>query len=409
MLSEEQNDEEEINIINTHYVKKLFLGYESTHARLSTPGNLSITDRKETAGDVINVIFNSDDFQNQLNQAFLRCFNRSLIFSSHRGSIIEVLVGDMKKNTIEELKRMSFKEVEKEKQPNGLLSVDRVGDGIRATAKLFFSLFDPESRIIFIDEPEVFIHPKQKMKIAKELKTLVKKNKKQLFLSTHDATFLSGLVDTKENEIEINIFYIKDHNKIIPLENYRVGDEKIRPSTKQQKYIQSLFYDGTIFTEGVNDRCFYENTIEHIFEKQLAQKDILYTDLGGASNAHMQIARFVKDSEINSVIIFDKDVISKDKKKNQKLIQTYESLSGKTDLNEMISNLPKNTEEVITKLKKHGIFIVPCGAPENFIGGIKKTDIGFPYNLIEAMTKNPTQEFKLFAEDIIDFLLKKNQ
>ena len=98
------------------------------------------------------------------------------------------------------------------------------------------------------------------MKIAKELKTLVKKNKKQLFLSTHDATFLSGLVDTKENEIEINIFYIKDHNKIIPLENYRVGDEKIRPSTKQQKYIQSLFYDGTIFTEGVNDRCFYENT-----------------------------------------------------------------------------------------------------------------------------------------------------
>ncbi|MCK4354805.1 ATP-binding protein [Candidatus Parcubacteria bacterium] len=409
LLSEnKKSGAEDIQLPNRYFTHRIFIGYEDTRQRLGLEGERLMTDSKNPLNDIINVIVRNENFRTSLDKVFFKCFGYHLFFSSHRGAIIEILASKTKPESIKELSVKTFDEAEEIKKDKGVFTIDKVGDGMRAGAKLFFSLFNPDSKIIFIDEPEVFIHPKQKINISKELKNLVKKNKKQLFLSTHDATFLSGLIDNREDKIEVDIFYVKDHKKIIPLEKFSVSDDKITPATKQQKYLQSLFYDGTIFVEGPNDRCFYENTVGEIFRKELSKKDIVFTDVGGASRA-IEVAKFLVDSELKAVFIFDNDVITS-KKKNQKLPKIYKALGGEKDLKIMLENLSgvngkKTKENIIKELEIYGIFIVPNGELESW-GSYNKNSDGFPYNLIKEMITDPNKDFKIFVSKILKFLTK---
>ncbi len=410
LSADKEQDRETINLPNRLNINPIFIGYENTSQRLTLYGEQRATDTNAPVADIINVIIQKKEFQARLNKVFLNVFNRTLFFSTHRRATIEILVGKGKVGDDEakELFGRNFTEAEKLKKAMGILAIDKVGDGMRAGAKLFLCLFNPESRIIFIDEPEIFIHPKQKISIAKELIKLAKENKKQLFLSTHDATFLSGLIDNKEDKVDVKIFYLKEHQKIISLEKFQVSDDKITPGTKQQKYLQSLFHDGTIFVEGPNDRCFYENTIEKLFKGMLTQKDIVYTEVAGASST-LQVTRFVKDSGINAVFIFDQDIISKNIEKQQKLSQIYKSLGGEKDLEKMLSKLPNSKKRVINELKRYGIFIVPRGELQSWSTKIKKNSAGFPYNLIEEMISNQTKEYKLFVRKILEYLIPEEK
>jgi ABC-type cobalamin/Fe3+-siderophores transport system ATPase subunit len=409
-LSKNEESKADIQIPDGNLIHQLFIGYENTRERLNLGGEKTRTDTKSLLEDIINVIVQNKEFQTRLSEVFFRCFNRTLFFSTHRGSTIEILVGrkEVGGDEAKEFIEKTFVEAEKLKKSMGILAIDKAGDGMRAGAKLLLSLFDPESRIVFIDEPEVFIHPKQKTSIAKELIELARENKKQLFLSTHDASFLAGLIDNKENQVDVKIFYLKEHQKIISPKNFKVSDGGIRPGTKQQKYLQSLFHDGTIFVEGPNDRCFYENTIEELFEKKLTQKDIVYTEVAGVSSA-MQVTGFVKDSGINAAFIFDQDIISKKTEKQQKLPQIYNSLGGTKDLEKMLSKLPDSKKSVIKELKRYGIFIVPNGELQSWSTKIKKDDAGFPYNLIEEMVSHPTHEYKVFANKILEYLIPREK
>lgn len=412
---------DKIDLQNPYFIKPLFVGHENTRGRLNLNGNYPRNDTAQSLKNAVNVVMNDESFQKKINNAFEEVFGRSLIFTDYRGGLIEILVGDFNDNkndsAIKKLKEtLGLEEQEKIKEKNNLLAIDRVGDGMRAAANLFLSLFDIKSKIIFIDEPETFIHPKQKRKIAEQLRELTKGNqgRKQLFFSTHDANFLSGLVDKKDKQIDIKIFYVKDHNNVINISNYSVGDEKIKPSTKYPKYLQSLFYDATIFVEGPNDRYFYENSINEIYKEDLKNKDVLFTDFDGASK-WIQVSKFIKNSEIEAVFIFDKEIIQPSKQKNgqqQRIPALYKELGGTADLNKMINK----TQEVaiIAELKKFGIFIVPVGELQDWIKlkncpKFKKNDHGFPYNLTEKMSENPTNKFKSFATSILEFLKVRNK
>ncbi|PIR93974.1 hypothetical protein COT97_03680 [Candidatus Falkowbacteria bacterium CG10_big_fil_rev_8_21_14_0_10_39_11] len=393
-----------IHLVNQTCTNTLLVGYENTQDRLSLAGEHDIADFDLPITDSINNIFLNKEYQEVLNKVFISCFNRPLTFSNHRGKKIEILVGELNSDKIDNIPVGETSSTERGR----LFKVDNVGDGIRAASKLLISLFNPESRVIFIDEPEAFIHPKQKMRIAKEIKKLAKENKKQLFLSTHDATFLAGLIDDKESDIDVGIFYIKNNKKIVPLDNFSVDDGRLKPGTKQQKYFQSLFYDGSIFVEGVDDRCFYENTFEYVFAKELSQADVVYTDLGTVSNAHKQITKFVRESEINAVFIFDNNVISTDPGKQQKLVDTYEDLGGEKKLRDILEKLDGSVAELgkLDKiLKEVGIFISPYNDIEGFVMRVSKRDDDFPYKSIQSINEKPSRKFKTFGEDVINYLL----
>lgn len=402
----EKSEAGDIQLSKNHFTHRILIGYESTSDRLSLQGEWNTTDTEKPLTDIANIIINNREFEIHLREVFLRCFHYALFFSIHRRAKIEILVGKEKhESIIKSFNDKSSEEVEKSKKDARILTIDKVGDGMRAGAKLLFSLFNPESKIIFIDEPEVFIHPKQKINIARELKKLVEINKKQLFLSTHDVTLLSGLIDNKEDNVNINIFYLRDHQNIISPEKFLISDKKIKPTTKHQKYLQSLFHDGTIFTESPNDRCFYENTIEELFKNKIREKDIVFTDLFGAGTA-VEVVEFVKDLKIKAAFIFDRDVISSEPNKQHRLPQIYKSLGGEKNLTEELSKLPKSYKKIIKELERYGIFIVPNGELQSWsTTKISKSSDGFPYNLIKEMISNPTKEFKSFVKKIIKFLI----
>jgi len=390
-----------LNLPNRFFTHPIYIGHEETGQRLSISGSQAVTDTQHPLKDVYNVMLNNLDFQKEACEAFKNCFHKNLFLSAHRRAEIEILVGEEKDETI--IKSFVGKtndQIKSLKEKNKIFILDRVGDGMRAGAKMIFSLFDPDKLIVFIDEPEAFIHPKQKINLARELKTLSKKRKKQLFFSTHDVSFLFGLLDGVDPSININIFYLKEQGHVIPLPNFNAKDLKIKPGTKQQKYLLSLFHEASIFVEGPNDRCFYENAINYLFASKLSEKDLVFTDTGGASQA-IQIVKFVRDSDINAAFIFDKDVLGPNTEKQQKIVEIYSALGGQEDLKAFIES--NDFEGAIAVLKKVGVFIVPEGGLESWSAkGIKKDD--FPYDVIEEMISKPTKKFMDFVEQIFEYI-----
>lgn len=62
------------------------------------------------------------------------------------------------------------------------------GDGRKAFASLLLTLTDPFSKVVFIDEPETFLHPPQRREMGKAVVNAANRGK-QVFVATHDAEF----------------------------------------------------------------------------------------------------------------------------------------------------------------------------------------------------------------------------
>ena len=145
-------------------------------------------------------------------------------------------------------------------------TIDSQGDGIRAYLKLALSLLDPFSRVIFIDEPETFLHPPQRRALGGLISDMAKRHEKQVFIATHDAEFIRGLLNTgndvkvlnlknKSGSHEVVEMDLKDIKSVLDQKGNRL---KERAPILNESLLNSLFYEKTILVENENDRMFYE-------------------------------------------------------------------------------------------------------------------------------------------------------
>ena len=73
------------------------------------------------------------------------------------------------------------------------------GDGLKAAAGLFLNILAIPKSIYLIDEPDVYLHPPQAYATAREMVNI--SNGKQLFMATHNAHFLRGLLDSNSERV----------------------------------------------------------------------------------------------------------------------------------------------------------------------------------------------------------------
>lgn len=144
--------------------------------------------------------------------------------------------------------------------------IDSQGDGLRAYLKLALSLLDPFSRIIFIDEPETFLHPPQRRALGGLIADMAKRHQKQVFIATHDSEFIRGLLNTGSDVKVLNLKNQQGSHKVVEMDlrdiksvlNQRGNRLKERAPILNEAILNSLFYEKTILTEDENDRVFYE-------------------------------------------------------------------------------------------------------------------------------------------------------
>ncbi|MBU0647741.1 AAA family ATPase, partial [Patescibacteria group bacterium] len=250
-----------------------FIANEATEERLNVLGEV-IVSKRSCPKDNYNYLLNRPDLISDLNSLLLKLFDCELVVDISERSVMELFItknNPFCKNVIEHDDDLDKLLDCKHKH---FIRLDVCGDGIKAVMRLFLSMYDPLTKMLFIDEPEVFLNKRIRKRVAEEFALLSKKSGKQIFLITHDPVFLSGFVAGHYSTNEIKVFYLKDFNNIRHID---FGNKKITQSTKQEKYLDMFFHKYSVICEGVDDVYIYS---EYLRRKQLLD-DVYFVGVDG--------------------------------------------------------------------------------------------------------------------------------
>lgn len=291
-----------------------------------------------------------------------------------------------------------------------------LSQGIRAYLQLIFTILHPSNRIILIDEPEIFIHPPQRRTLGKLVAQLALEENKQLFICTHDAEFMRGILSSSK---EVKIFRLFNQNRnyffeTITSESILSLIDKKAANILNERILNSLFYKKTILCENENDRVFYEEVAAKYNWKNF--HDINFIGFTGKDTA-IKVYNRLLELKIKPALILDLDYLVSGpfpaieneqlKQKHKNLQEAFSKLSfNKTSVDygefkkiglklfnrKKYSNLKKQVNQTINEFKNYQIFIVPAGELESWTGS-EKNDLTDALQKIRNKTISPLKTF----------------
>lgn len=300
--------------------------------------------------------------------------------------------------------------------------LESVGHGIRAYLKLVFSLLDPTSRIVLIDEPETFIHPPQRRALGKFIAKLARQENKQLFIATHDAEFIRGILSSTEEKVKIIRLHKEDKKHYYRAIDTAEISQLLKQNTSillSERILNSLFYKKTILCENENDRLIYEEAAARYHQDKF--HDVNFIGFSGHSET-IKFYNRLKDLQIHSAAIVDIDYlrtggfpssINDNALKNDfdtlqtklKLIfnkgtQSYDQFKArglKLFLTKPYKSEYPLISKVIKTLLKHNIYVVPAGELESWVGS---NDLGLAIKAIRA--KKMVPQLSAFMKKVLE-------
>lgn len=189
------------------------------------------------------------------------------------------------------------------------------GDGIRSATAILASLIVDDKSLVFLDEPETFLHPPQARALGKDLVKLSRE--KQCFVSTHNIDFIKGVLEEDASRVKIikidrnendNVFHLIDNDTISGISNDK--------NLKYTNILDGIFYDRLVLCENESDCKFYSAILEHL------NLDIFQTTLFCAVGGKYQFKKVIpllKKISINFKVIADIDLINNSQELNQLL------------------------------------------------------------------------------------------
>lgn len=313
------------------------------------------------------------------------------------------------------------------------------GDGLRAYLKLVFNVFDEFYKIMIIDEPEAFLHPPQRRALGEILAKTAISNNKQLFVATHDAEFIKGVLigsshnrDGKNsNDVSVFRTTINEEKRAINSCNLQTVSKYVENNQKIQRvesnkyseeFLSSLFYRKTILVEDEFDKFFYER-YSSLYMKTDEIMNINYIGLNGKSkikhvfeqmyNLGLNVACIVdidfliNYNDVPNYIRLGDEVLHD---KHVAFVQTYANMKEKDKFKDNlkrngIKSLEKDEEkykkakEIIELYTKHGIFIVDVGEVECWYNGPKNN--ANVHAILEKMEHKKCQKLSYFLKKVI--------
>jgi len=224
---------------------------------------------------------------------------------------------------------------------------------------------------LFIDEPEMGLHPQAQKKLFDALKVIAKTH--QVFISTHSENFIP--IDAISNIFRFH----KDKIGVVSVYDGKKLNIDLKVNRKFFLHHHKLFFtDKAIFVEGAED---LERYSKYLHDKNSSLKKDLYF-LGGCGD--YSIFKDLCDGfGIKSCFVFDLDVIHK----NSTIFNKYIDIKSAITLldKEVVPQVPKDgrsgylldskltdeekkiKDKIISDLAKYSLYVLPNGAVENYL------------------------------------------
>jgi len=317
----------------------LFANFVGTENRLtiSNPANnINFTD--ETYSHPIHFLYRDDRIESAFSDYFKLAFNQDLIVHRSAGNKIPIYIGD--KPVLEQGEdRVSSSYIERLEK---LDLLHEQGDGMRSFLGVLLNTFVSTQNILFIDEPEAFLHPPQARLLGQMLSNNLPSHK-QLFISTHSEDLLKGLLESSHNRLKIiRLNRVNNINHINILDNSDIKEIWSDPLLRHSNILSGLFHKKVVICESDSDCRFYSAILASIIDnKKLPSPDLLFIHCGGKQRIPV-VVKSLQKLNIPTLVISDFDVLNNE----TPLKEIFQNLGGDWD------SVNKNWKIVKTEIDK---------------------------------------------------------
>jgi predicted ATPase len=299
----------------------LFVNILTTEQRLlaaNPPQNIKLT--TQAIQHPIHYLLKDDALEQRFSDYFRQAFGTDLIV--HRGAGIEVplYVGEKPVPKLGEDRVSStyLRELEK------LNLLHEQGDGMRSFVGVLLNAFISNHSILFIDEPEAFLHPPQARLLGKMLAKDLP-SARQLFLATHSEDFLKGLLDANISKLKIiRIQREGSINRVSSLTSSDIDSIWNDSLLRHSNVLNGLFHSKVVICESDSDCRFFSAVLSAQFDNTGSiAPDILFIHCGGKHRIPTAI-KALKKLNVPIKVVSDFDVLND----TNPLKEIFEDLGG---------------------------------------------------------------------------------
>lgn len=356
------------------YLKPLFISYLDTETRLTAVKPTKNIGYDETAHNGLQELYKDSDKVVEISRLVYEAFGKHLNINYVCGENTDIRIGE----------KLELKEREQTTDKsyldrlNLLPKLEEQGDGIKSFVGIILEIFINKKSIIIIDEPEAFLHPPQ-IRLLGKMILENKDSKTQVFISTHSEDFLKGILMSKKDEDDVNIFRIEreeDTNTITSLNNDNLKTIWGDPILKFSDILSGLFHNKVVVCESDSDCLFYRAILNAICEYENKPiPDILFTHCGGKQRLATVVGA-LKGLNVKTIAIADIDILNSQDTLS-KLLKKFEyNFTGGDEkkLNTIESNLPNITLKIadVISLLNSRIEEIRTSPDNNFTSNHKK-------------------------------------
>lgn len=184
--------------------------------------------------------------------------------------------------------------------------LEHASDGTKAFIGILSEVLAGNPEVLFIDEPEAFLHPGLAYMLGREIGKNVSENK-QLFVATHSPQFLMGCIASGINIDIIRLTFGSSTGTARLLPADKLKEMMTDPLLRSIGVVSALFYNYAVLVEGPSDRAFYEEINNRLeAEGKIHINHALFLQTHG-KHAAAEIALPLREIGIPTALILDID------------------------------------------------------------------------------------------------------
>lgn len=257
-----------------------FANLISTEARITSSNPAASVSLLSTSpSHPIHILQLNDEIEAKISSIFRRAFGTDLIVHRGGGGEVPLFVGNKPEPGPGE-DRVSLTYLRRLQDVAKPLQMQ--GDGMRSFATIALHvLANDNPSVVLIDEPEAFLHPPQARLIG-ELIARERDPSCQMFIATHSADILQGLLNGSDRKLRIvRIHRNGDINYVHELSRERTAEISRDPLIKYTSAFQGIFHRHVFICESDADCMFYSALLDLDQIRGETYPDALFTHAGG--------------------------------------------------------------------------------------------------------------------------------
>jgi len=335
-----------------------------------------------------------ENFKQDIEVKFVEKFLKKLGYSS-----FETVVVDKQKNIYE---------INLKKQHKNML-ISRASSGEKEILSLLMGIFafNIKGGLIFLDEPDLHLHPRWQRLFLDLFIQLSKERNIQFFIATHSPQFVS----TKSLKNTYRVYKEDDTSKIYSPVIKETKDSDTKDIFQIINVLNNekiFFADKILLVEGVVDRIIYEKILKLIKKKIRNTETVEVLEVYGKDN-FKKFTEFMKSWKIISYIFADRDYVATIGDDNMKNLFKVDFEKMKKSLynknSKDVKSLLKNLNGLIKK-KKNEINQVDLTNLSELFSHLKKRHFSLKENVNPNEKKKMTGFIKNQYENNIFILLE---